>query len=92
VFVEQLSSELHDDEHTPSNVSQATRLWRRSGLSEADFVGRLLEARARAKARGDIQKRATGEAGDWGLTNRMPYFFACLRDLLDDARPPPDGP
>ena len=43
----------------------------------------MLDARARTKARGNIQKRAVGAAGEWGLTNRMPYFFACLKGILE---------
>jgi hypothetical protein len=81
--LEQISGEFHDEEHLRSNVGQAARLWRASGLSEADFVGRLYEARSITKDRGTtIQKPATGEAGEWGMRNRMPYFFAVVRDLL----------
>ena len=28
------------------------------------------------------EKRASGEAGDYGLRNRMPYFMVCLEDQL----------
>ena len=80
--VEQISGEFHDGDHLPSNIGQAARLWKASGLSEAAFVSRLFEARSITKQRGDIKKRASGEAGEWGMRNRMPYYFAVVRDLL----------
>ena len=75
------SSELHDAEHTPSNISQAMRLYTASGLSEESFVARLYEARAITKQRGNISKDAHGDSLP-GLKNKMPYYFAVLRDLL----------
>jgi len=75
------SSELHDAEHTASNISQAMRLYKGSGLSEESFVARLYEARAITKQRGNISKDAQGN-GLPGLKNKMPYYFAVLRDLL----------
>ena len=80
--LEQISAEFHDDEHLQSNIGQAARIWKDSGLNEAAFVGRLYEARSITKQRGDIQKRASGDAGEWGARNRMPYFFVVVRDLL----------
>ena len=81
-LVEQVSDEFHDAGHAPSNVGQASRLWATSGRSEEAFARLLLEARARTKRRGNVRTRASGDAGALGLTNRMPYFFAVLRDLL----------
>ena len=75
------SSELHDAEHTPSNISQAMRLYKASGLSEDAFVDRLYEARSITKQRGNISKAAHAD-GVPGLKNKMPYYFAVLRDLL----------
>jgi hypothetical protein len=48
----------------------------------------MYEARARTKKAPGIEKRADGEAGEWGMRNKMPYYFACLRDVLG-MKPPP---
>ncbi len=73
------SSELHDYEHLKSNITQAMRLYAASGLDENAFVARLYEARSITKDRGNISKLATDVAP---LKNKMPYYFAVLRDLL----------
>jgi hypothetical protein len=52
----------------------------------------MFDARTRTKKRGDITKRADGQAGQAGLTNRAPYFFACLEELLGLRVHPPQGP
>jgi hypothetical protein len=80
-YVEQFSDELHDVEHVPSNIGQAARLWKTSGTSEDHFLQLMHEARTVTKKRGNIQKRAAA-GGEYGLRNRMPYFFSVLRDLL----------
>ena len=84
-YIEQLltdwSSELHDAEHTRSNITRAMRLYRASGLPEESFVAKLYEARSITKQRGNISKDAQGD-GLPGLKNKMPYYFAVLRDLL----------
>ncbi len=83
-YIEQLltdwSAELHDEEHTKSNVTQTMRLYKVSRLSEDAFVARLYEARSITKQRGNIAKQVNG--GLPGLKNKMPYYFAVLRDLL----------
>lgn len=81
-LVDQFSGEFHDEEHTKPNISHAARLWKASGLSEDAFCQRLYEARARTKQAPGIEKRASGEAGKYGARNKMPYFFACLEDVL----------
>jgi hypothetical protein len=50
----------------------------------------MYEARARTQKAAGIEKRADGEAGEWGMRNKMPYYFACLRDVLG-MKPPPDS-
>jgi len=84
-YIEQLltefSSELHDEEHTRQNIGQAARLRKASGRSESDFCALLYEARSITKQY-TVKKRAQGEAGEYGLRNKMPYFFKVLRDLL----------
>jgi hypothetical protein len=85
-LIEQFSGELHDEEHVRQNLSQAARLWKESGLAEDAFCQRLFEARSITK-RYDIQKPAEGEAGKYGARNKMPYYFAVLRDLLGIREP-----
>ena len=74
-----VSSRLHD-EQPRSSLTLATRLWKASGLSEERFVHDVLyPARSRTQAQGNVKKRATD---GYGTINRMPYFFAVVRDLL----------
>ena len=84
-YIEQLltefSAELHDEEHTRQNIGQAARLWKASGRSESDFCALLYEARSITKQY-TVKKRAQGPGGEYGLRNKMPYFFKVLRDLL----------
>ena len=79
-LVDRYSDELHDSDHTPQNRGQAARLWKASGYSEAAFGQVLIEAKAITLER-DIRKRAR-VGGEFGLRNKMPYFFTVLRDLL----------
>jgi len=77
------TTELHDDpDHARSNVSQAARLWHESGVSEDTFRDLLYDARRRTKGAGNVEKLAEGGAGEMGLRNRMPYFFACLKKII----------
>lgn len=93
-WIEQLmtdfSSELHDEEHTRQNISQAARLWQASGRSEQAFCQLLYEARSLTKQY-RVTKRAKGEAGEYGLRNKMPYYFSVLKDLLG-LKEPRQGP
>ncbi len=75
-----LTTEFHDDGHVMSNRTQAARLWHASLLDEGDFIEVLYSARALVRSRGNIEKRAT--SGPPHLRNRMPYFFATLRNEL----------
>lgn len=75
-----LTTEFHDDGHVASNRTQAARLWRASLLDEGAFMEVMYSARAIARSRGTIEKRAT--SGPAHLRNRMPYFFAVLRNEL----------
>jgi len=76
-----LSDELHDAPHAQSNVAQALNLFLISGAEERRFQEKLTEAK-RQTMKYDIEKRADGEAGEWGMRNKMPYFFKVLRDGL----------
>jgi hypothetical protein len=81
-WIEKYSGEFHDEDHVPSNISQAARLWKDSGVEESVFCSILVESAARTKQAGNIQKRAGGKDGELGYRNKMPYFFACVRDRL----------
>lgn len=65
----EVSHELGDTDHLASNLRQTARLWAQSGHSEQAFVQLMYEARSRTMQAGRVR-------------NRMPYFFACLRELL----------
>ncbi len=78
------SREMGDMDHVASNISQATRLYRESGLGLDAFFTILYEARVRTRKTGGVQ-------------NRMSYFFAVLRDIVgtvigDDALPRATAP
>lgn len=95
-YIEQVivecSARLHDSDHTQANITQATRLWRASGLPEAQFVQDVLyQARSLTQAQGNVNKRATDGTG---TINRMPYFFRVVEDLLGlrEDQPPPQPP
>ncbi len=93
-LVDKFSAEFHDEVHLKSNLSQAARLWKASGLVEGAFCQLFYEAASQTKQR-HIQKPAE-QGGEWGLRNKMPYLFAVLRDWLglqnERTAPPPDPP
>jgi hypothetical protein len=64
------SREFDDDEHLVSNLSQARRLQAEAGHSDKAFIHLMFQARSR-----------TRQAA--GVLNRMSYFFACLRSLME---------
>jgi hypothetical protein len=69
------SAELGDSQHITANVSQALRLWGRSGLEEQAFVEMLHETRKRVRL-------YQGKQGLGSINNKMAYFFTTLRDVL----------
>ena len=77
----QLSDELHDDAER-SSLGRAVRLWQQSKASEGNFIAAIYAARKITRQQGHVEKRASGEAGDLGLKNRVPYFFSVLEDQL----------
>jgi hypothetical protein len=79
--ITRLSDELHDYSHAQGNVGQAHNLFLFTGAEEGRFRERLNEAK-RLTLKYDIEKKAEGEAGEYGLRNKMPYFFKVLRDVL----------
>ncbi len=84
--VQETSEQFHDEEHIPSNIIQARNLLATSQMEERTFVDLVHQARTITKQQGNIRKTA----GSQGQRNRMPYFFAVLRDLLAiDEEPAP---
>jgi hypothetical protein len=73
--VSDYSDELEDPQNVTSNVTQALRLWERSGLGEQQFVELLHETRKTVR-------RYQGKQGLGTIGNKMAYFFAALRRLV----------
>jgi hypothetical protein len=76
--VSDYSSELRDPDHVTSNVTQALRLWHRSGLEEQEFVELLHTSRG-------LVRKYQGKQGLRTIDNKMAYFFTVLRRLVEDA-------
>jgi hypothetical protein len=72
------SYELGDTDHVLENAGQAMRLWRSSGLQPEAFVDLMYEAKRATRA-------GQGKHGALGLSNKMAYFFACLRRLVSET-------
>jgi hypothetical protein len=70
------SRDLGDHEHVPSNIAQAAKLYRTSGMNEEAFLQALYDARATAKRATQIK-----HLNSQGRQNRMPYFFRCLASV-----------
>lgn len=85
--MQRVSEELHDGAER-SSLGRAVRLWEQSRASEGNFIAAIYAAKKIATSRGDIEKKADGEAGAFGIRNRMPYFLRCLEDQLG-LKPPP---
>jgi hypothetical protein len=74
------SREMGDDEHLGSNIVQAYNLYQQAEVSSETFLQSTLLAREKARARTNIKKRNSN-----GGINRMPYFFVCLRQEINDT-------
>jgi hypothetical protein len=72
------SRDLGDHDHVFSNVSQAAKIFRQSGMDEQSFIEALYEARSAAKKATQIK-----HLNSYGNPNRMPYFFRCLSRALN---------
>jgi hypothetical protein len=72
-MIDDFSRDMGDPDHIGSNISQSSKLYHQSGLSEEAFIQALYEAR-------DLAKKATQvkHLNSHGNPNRMPYFFKCL--------------
>jgi AraC-like DNA-binding protein len=77
--ISDFSDELHNAEHTVSNVTQALRLWQTSDLGEQEFVSLLYEAKTLTRK---YQTRPHWDA----MGNKMAYYFKVLKDLATRTR------
>lgn len=77
------SRDLGDHDHVPSNIGQAAKLYRNSGMTEETFIEALYEARSAAKKATQIK-----HLNSYGNPNRMPYFFRCLARALNPQEAP----
>jgi hypothetical protein len=78
-YVEDLAREFRDKASLKSSTTRATNLYRQSGLSLDDFIGKLQEARAITKERSaSIRSKEEGSSSK----HKMAYFFACLEGRL----------
>ena len=72
-ILEDFSKEMNDYDHTQSNITQATRLYRESSLPLDKYFTILYAARTKTR-------KATR------IENRMSYFFSVLRDELSAGK------
>jgi hypothetical protein len=78
-FIEELSHLFSDSEHVKSNQTRARRLLAVSTMTESDFIAECVyEARDRTRRQRGIKKNGSRPF----TKNRMPFFFACLEDLV----------
>jgi hypothetical protein len=81
-FADDFSRDFHDEAHIGPNIKQMHNLYRQSGLDEETFMAILYEAREITKRAAIRKKTPTG------YPNRMPYFFRCLRRLIEEGQQP----
>lgn len=78
-YAEDFSRLFHDLEHTHSNLSQLANIFQESSLDQESFINCLYEAR-------EIALKASVEKRNGQHPNRMPYFFSCLRESVEEQR------
>lgn len=69
------------------NITRALNLWRETGPTEREFLGKVYQARKKTLACPLIFTRRQALPGETasGLPNRMPYFFSVLAELLESG-------
>ncbi len=91
---EEFGNELNDQAEMTASVSQLVNIFRvwheRTGGNRDGFLPLLYEARSRTKERsGSIKLKEQREG--YAAKNRVPYFFATLRDLAGLRESPQEG-
>lgn len=82
IAIERISEEMGDWEHVTANITQAENIRREAGADREQFIVHLYDARAATKHAQITKCKANG------ATNKMPYFFACLRSGLSLPKKP----
>lgn len=72
-IIAEISKELGDEGHIPSNRMQACNIYDTSGMEEETFLKMISSAKEKAEQANIRKTNSRGEI------NRMPYFFQCLR-------------
>ena len=80
--IEQVSDEFHDEDHVRPNIGQAVRGSGRlpGSTRPSSPIGCLRLVRSPSAA--SFTSPPAASPGQFGLRNKMPYFFTVLRDLL----------
>lgn len=82
-YIEDFAPEFNDQAPLKSSTTRALNLFRRSGLSINEFIGRLYEARSITKERtAAIHTRVDSPPDQFRPKNRMSYFYAVLAGLV----------
>lgn len=76
-YAEDFSRKFHDVDHTYSNLKQMSNIFEQSGLGQEDFINCLYEA-------AEITMKAVVEKRSGQYPNRMPYFFRCVRESVEE--------
>jgi hypothetical protein len=79
-FVQDFAVEMRDTAPASSTVSRLVNIFRRSGLTEDEFIDRMYQARQVTKER--TRSVNTGEGGKKRL---MPYFLTVLERSVTDS-------
>lgn len=77
-YIEDFSRKFNNVEQVFSNLRQAANIFYDSGLDQDNFINCLYEAEE-ITLKAHVEKR-----NENNYPNRMPYFFACLRESVNE--------
>ncbi len=89
-FMDDFSREFGDADAIGSNITRVWRIWQKSGIDELHFAPLMYQARTITH-----KQPFTGyddeepDAGGMRRTNRMPYYFRVLEDLVAEEQGAP---
>jgi phage replication O-like protein O len=98
-YITTYTLELHDDpQNTEANISRASHIMNNSSLALDDFLKLMGEAKHIAREHIHSVQKIAREPAQYGPgmeipnKNLMPYFFTCLKKLVDDEQRKRDSP